>query len=239
MPRRCNLVEARNLTGDQLRAYTWAAHFVSVMSCYTPGVMGSGANSYVMSEPAAADKIVAGSRLLDGIAKCEPQLVNHPMQKDRQHWIASGREHAVRPTRASFGIPSAENADVKPTTCGLYTSTAMSAGYSMWRALIGLDTSGVLYRRPWLTWIMEVDTDDIRVAEILSAAKWVEFVAMYGLVRDDRVYPDWAKVAEDFDAVHITCRGCCGTGISFSDPPGRHTGGVLGCRDDVLVGMAF
>jgi len=50
---------------------------------------------------------------------------------------------------------------------------------------------------------MRVD-DDIRVAEIVSATEWVEFVETYPRVDGDLLYPDWEKSANEFDAVHFT-----------------------------------
>jgi hypothetical protein len=215
VPCRCSLIEVRKLSGDQLRGYTWAAHFVNVMSCYTPGVMGPGATSYVIGESAAADEIVAGSRLLASIRESEPGLVDRPLQKDRQHWIVTGTNQPVRPSKVRFVVPSIEQPDVKPTNCGLYTSTAMSAGYSMWRAYIGLDTAN-LYPLRWYTWKMEVAATDIQVAEITCASDWVGLVAAYGRLRGDSLYPDWAGIARVFHAVHVTLPAIAATqGFSF------------------------
>lgn len=202
-PCRCSLTEARTLSGNPLRAYTWAAHFVNVMSSYTPGVMGPGATSYVVSDPAVVDEIVAGSRLLASIRELEPGLVDRPLQEDRQHWIATGTDHPIRPSKVQFVMPSTERPDVKPMSCGFYTSTAMSAGYSMWRAYIGLDSSS-LYPPRWYTWKMGIATTDIQIAEITCASDWVGLVATYGLIRGDSIYPDWAGIARVCHAVHFT-----------------------------------
>ena len=61
----------------------------------------------------------------------------------------------------------------------------------------------MMWPQPWYTWELDVE-GDIKVAEIVSATKWVEFVCSYQRVSHGLVYPDWRKVALDFDAIHVT-----------------------------------
>lgn len=169
--------------------------------------VGNGA----MIDPAAADAIAATSCLLADIAEYEPSLTTGPLRSDRQLWTRTGRHvlpsedtpappHEGRFIEPSFALD--QKADVKPLGMGLYTSTATSAGCSLWRALLGPHGS-MLYPLPWYTWELEVDID-IQVAEIVSAAEWVEFVCAHARVSDGMVYPDWVNIAREFDAVHVT-----------------------------------
>ena len=74
----------------------------------------------------------------------------------------------------------------------------------MWREYLEPFRGSTLYPLPWNTWEMTVDADNIRVAEIVSASKWVEFVETYATISDGLVYPDWVEIAREFDAVHVT-----------------------------------
>ncbi len=81
----------------------------------------------------------------------------------------------------------------------------------MWREYLEEYQVSTLYPLPWHVWEMKVAGDDLNVAEIVSASTWVEFVEAHALVvethplaGDDLVYPDWEKIAREFDAVHIT-----------------------------------
>jgi hypothetical protein len=120
----------------------------------------------------------------------------------------------------------------------------------MWRALLGLYCSSA-HALPRYTWELEVDAD-IKVAEIVSVSKWVDFVCAYPRYSEDGgpssrsariasaypdsvgtarkhsdwgsvpwVYPDWASVAREFDAVHITLPAIAGSqGFHFETPKG-------------------
>lgn len=117
--------------------------------------------------------------------------------------MASGESQA--PREEAFIAPSSardHKPDVKPFDLGLYTSTATFAGYSMWRVLVGPDDS-MLYPRPWYTWELELDRD-VKVAEILSATEWVEFVCARARISGGLVYPDWARIAREVDGIHVT-----------------------------------
>jgi len=44
----------------------------------------------------------------------------------------------------------------------------------------------------------------VAVAEIASATVWAEFVCAHPRAQHGLVYPNWCKIAREFDAVHIT-----------------------------------
>jgi len=168
------------------------------------------AGSGAVIDPVMADAMTVKSRLLSDIAICEPSLHMGPMQSHRQHWtrtarnaLPSGEVQMLR--EGAFITPSVvsdQRLGVKPSGLGLYTSTATSAGCSMWRALMGPDNS-MMWPQPWYTWKVDVERD-VRVAEIISATRWVELVCNYPRLSHGLVYPDWARVARDFDAIHVT-----------------------------------
>jgi hypothetical protein len=73
---------------------------------------------------------------------------------------------------------------------------------------------------PRYTWMLEIDMD-IKVAEIVSATEWVEFVSTHPETSDGFVYPDWVRIALDFDAVHMTLPVVVAAqGFHFSTPQG-------------------
>jgi hypothetical protein len=189
------------------------AEFAWVMSGHTETFMRFEAGSGAMINPAVADDIVGTSRLLQEIAEREPSLVTGTLRADRQHWTAirhdgeraDASRSAPRPSR--FILPSVaptRRPTVKPVDMGLYTSTATSGGTSMWREYLEPFRESTLYPLPWYVWQLEVMGAGVTVAEIVSARMWVEFVEEYSRARDGLVYPDWGRIADDFDAVHLT-----------------------------------
>jgi hypothetical protein len=109
---------------------------------------------------------------------------------------------------------------VKHVGVGLWTSTAAVAERSMWRAYLQRWRKSVVCPTPWHTWALLID-EDVKVVEITSAAKWVEFVCAYPQQMDGYLCPDWVKVAQEFDAVHMTLSAIAAAqGFNFSTPHG-------------------
>jgi hypothetical protein len=189
------------------------------MESFNDSLMRIEGGRHASIDPALADEIAAVSHLLAKIDARESSLISGPLRVDRQHWVAIAERDAlpdavlVPPSAAYFSV-IAEAADpiaaVQPKTMGLYTSTAISGGMSMWREYLESYRDSTLYRDsmlfplPWDTWEMQVDREDLRIAEIVSASRWVEFVEAHVFVSDGLVYPDWEKIAREFDAIHIT-----------------------------------
>jgi hypothetical protein len=194
-------------------------HFVHVLEGYTDTFMEYECDEAII-DPEIADDLVAECRLLRAIEVHEPSLVRGPLLRHRQDWtcmgggrrpsVSEGRPH--RPSEAGFVAPStslATHAVTKPTGIGLYTSTATSAGSSMWRELLSGYLSSAaagsqLFPLPWVTWRLEQSPGAINVAEIVNARAWVSFVESYPSVAGGLVWPDWVRAAKDFDAIHIT-----------------------------------
>jgi hypothetical protein len=181
------------------------AHFVAVMSRWTDAVMEVEAGPGAAVEPAAADMLARGSRLLANIERSEPRLVTGPMDVTMQQWTPIGRSAYTGepPSERSFVAPHSDRrAAVKPSDEGLYTSTAVVGGVSMWRAFLG--PGGSAGRPlPRYTWDLTVSLPVV-VAEITSATCWAEFVCAHPRRIGGVIYPDWFTVSQRFDAVHIT-----------------------------------
>lgn len=102
-------------------------HVVSVLSARTGDPVEAGTGPAAALDPATADEIVAGCRVLADLGRDRPDLVAGPLP-DRQQWIGTARHR--RPEQAAFlppgTAPSRED--------GLWTSTAGPDGRSSWRA---------------------------------------------------------------------------------------------------------
>jgi len=193
-----------------MTSWLLVTHFANVMSRYTDAFMDAETGMGSMIDPLVADEMATHSGLLQRIGECEPDLMRFLRRPDRQHWTRTAR-HILRPgetpspNESSFVTAcqaSGYNPSVKPLDRGFYTSTATAAGCSMWRAMLG-PSGSMLYPQPWFTWEMVID-EGVRIAEITSATKWVDFVCSYALSCNGMVYPEWVKIAQEFDAVHIT-----------------------------------
>jgi hypothetical protein len=202
-------------------------HFAGVMGDCTDTFMRVEAGRDALIAPAVADKMIKTSRLLTDIAVYDPSLIYGPLRVDRQHWTAIAAVDGLvsaQPCASRFIVPSVtidEGTTVKPQGIGLYTSTGTSEGNSMWRIYLESFMSSGLYPLPWYTWELEVDADNIRVAEIVSATKWVEFVETYARNNEGVIYPDWVKIAREFDAVHVTLPTIAAAqGFYFDTPQG-------------------
>ena len=219
--------EEQKTWDDKRRVCAWITHFTYVMSRQTDAFMDYEAGSGAMIDPAAADEITAGIRLLGDIAEYEPCLNVGQGQAHRQHWTRTARDslpsgETQAPREDAFITPSFASDHkpaVKPFDLGLYTSTVTSVGCSMWRVLLGPDSS-MMWPQPWHTWELTVERD-VKVAEVVSATKWVEFVCAYARISYGHVYPDWMRIAREFDAIHITLPAIVAAqGFHFSTPRG-------------------
>ena len=181
------------------------AHFVAVMSSWTDAMVEAEAGPRAAIEPASADALARGSRLLADIERSEPRLVTGPMDDTMQQWTPIGRSAYTGepPSENSFDAPHAhQQAAGKPKDVGLYTSTACVGGVSMWRAFLGPGGSAVR-PLPRYTWNLTY-SEPVTVAEITSATRWAAFVCAHPRSVGSVIYPDWVAVSRNFDAVHIT-----------------------------------
>lgn len=130
-------------------------------------------------------------------------------------------EYRDAPDERQFTFPDPSSAPVvQPLGFGLWTSTANVAETSMWRAYLEPWRHMGGYPEPWHTWQLVVQKD-VRVAEITSAKGWVELVSTYPRSGGEHIFPDWVKIAEKWDAVHVTAAAIVATqGFSFETGAG-------------------
>jgi hypothetical protein len=94
-------------------------HFILVMSSFTDARMEQDCDYPAVLSPDFADRVTLGSELLRGIAADERHLVWGPLQREMQHWTATGRHGATPPAVDQLRE--------------FYTATGTRAGPSMWR----------------------------------------------------------------------------------------------------------
>jgi hypothetical protein len=201
----------------------WVVRFVWLMAAWTNTRMTVDSERPVVLEPRAADEITAECRLLNEIARTDPDVVRGPLDQRRQQWIGTAKRSVgeVPPelTPQSFvsaDAPGSVRPSTKPADLGIYSSTATSDGRSMWRAFLEIGREASLHPRPWAVWNIRPCDDRAKVCEIDSAEAWCELVQAYPSLADDRLYPDWRAIATDFDGVHMTLAAIVATqGFTF------------------------
>lgn len=181
--------------------------FILVMTSYTNTTMVAETGGQPVLAPADADELAGTCRLLTDIAQGEAGLVFGPLDRTHQQWIATGRNAAPPTPTATRFIESTDNGPptTKPMDSGLYTSTVLGDGRSMWRRYLDSVRGSSLHPLPWYTWNLPA-RDDAAVLEITSAREWADFVAAYGRRHEEMIYPYWPTVARDFDGIHLTLR---------------------------------
>jgi hypothetical protein len=157
-----------------------------------------------------------------------------PLRRATQTWLVYPGEQGAAPLH-DFVVdfrPYRSDA-IKPAT-GLWTSTSVSDLPSLW-LFHGWDG---LVDLPLAVWHLRVDPS-ARVYEVAGPADWVTLCERHpadtttvyadkwqhdwGLPADTVITPDWQKVAEDWDGVHLSMAGLL-TASSLRLPvPGGHT----------------
>lgn len=206
------------VTHDERRLGVLLEQFIRVMRRWTDVRMEMEGVSNATIAPGRADNVVCCSRLLAEIECLAPTLIYGPVDIDLQQWTTTGMlpSNGSAPSKQRFVTPDVGSSMIQPVSFGLWTSTACVAKISMWRAYLEPARHRGGYPEPWYTWLLRFDPG-AKVAEIVSATKWVEFVGSYPWVSDHYVYPDWAKIAQEFDAVHMTLPAIAATqGFHFT-----------------------
>jgi hypothetical protein len=172
--------------------------------------------------------MVAECALLDRIHHLAPDIVTGPLSTGAQFWTGTGKPSHVPPGERHLNrhhfipVSTATNIEVstKPFGVGLFTSTGITGGASMWRTYLDLHDGSTLFPRPWWTWSVTPEPD-ITVYEIDSATRWVELVSKWPKQHAGLLYPDWTAIAARYDAVHITTRAIAAAqGLCFRTPSG-------------------
>jgi hypothetical protein len=193
------------------------SHFIDVMQL----VVDDGSAPARIS-PAQADALVRGCRLLMRSAEVMPQITHGPLDPRYQYWVATGKPaflpESIRTLdRSRFTAISdtARSPRAKPSGAGLYTATGSARDHGMWRRYLEMNRGSSLHPLPWHTWQVH-PCDDISVYELDSAAAWVGLVENHPIAHKGLVYPDWAAIAHEYDAVHVTLRAIAATqGMAF------------------------
>jgi len=136
-----------------------------------------------------------------------------------QHWLTVGRNNSEPPVLDRKLFVPAESTEHraagKPFNMGLFTSTPAAFGRSMWELYLDPYVGSSLFPLPWNVWRIKV-ADDVRVFSVDSALSLVSLLDAFPLRHDGYIYPDWCRIAESYDALHMTFPGVVTTqGISL------------------------
>jgi hypothetical protein len=203
-------------------------HFVDVMSTitHTQLMIDPDVNTTAppVLAPEAVDELVETSRLLGMLSESDPDIVSGPTRLERQVWIAASVPLGSHPTRAEIPMRelfvTANASDPRPSTkpfgLGMFTSTLASNGETMWRVYLESYSGPSMFPRPWNVWELRFEPLRRSIFEIASATDWVRLLGEYGVVYEGRVYPDWLRISQDYDGVHLTARAVVAVqGFSF------------------------
>ncbi|RZS44808.1 hypothetical protein EV193_101687 [Herbihabitans rhizosphaerae] len=174
---------------------------------------------------ADADITIGKSRLVNRLCESVPEIAVEDLLLGSQYWIAKGGISGLPPTDPVLhGEKLVEPAEMVPATkpfgVGLFTSTGVLGTQGMWRIYLDLNRDSTLHPRPWHVWSV-VPRPGVVVREITSATEWVELVESYPVSTGELTYPDWSRIAEDVDAVHMTARAVAATqGLYFESRRG-------------------
>ena len=189
--------------------------FVETMS--EVSFRGTPVDSVDIVDPDWADVVVAGSHVISQLFELAAWLWAAPMADAcEQRWIATGNPPWAE--QAST-VPSRENlltADsivdlqtaVAARQVGLYTSSATEAYTGMWSQFIELNSTDVLWTRPWTTWRLE-PSPEARILQVSTAKDWAALVQRHHIRRKGHLYADWRAVAETHDALHFSPSAVC------------------------------
>lgn len=198
-------------------------HFIRTMKGVTPPGNPVERNLLPASVPEVADDMVGRCHLLRRLIIKVPEVAIGPVNRAAQYWIATGRRsylprRAATLDRSHFVAASraTHSGTAKPVALGLYTSTGFLDTWGMWWAFLELNRGSTLFPFPWHVWSLKV-REEAKILDISSAADWVTFVLTYPVPRQSLIYPDWTRVAERWDGIHVTIRAIAAIqGIRFS-----------------------
>lgn len=174
-----------------------------------------------------ADSIVAGSALVGRLRSRWPEIVHGPVALERQYWISVERplerprrhpELAARHFEAGSAAP-ASAPSTKPFGVGLFTSTGSASTFGMWWLFLQDYRGSTLFREPWTPWHVQL-ADPSAVLEVRSASDWAALVTSFPLEHAGMAFPDWVRIAERWDGVHMTVPAIAatqGVGLELDD----------------------
>lgn len=194
------------------------AHFIRTLDSITPVRPGAEPGNLLLAIAESADRTMANCRLLRRLEQRMREVVDGPLLRSRQYWVATTRplhlsSRKFRPQPTHFIAPDEYVGEptAKPFAVGMYTATGTHDMVSgMWRAYLELHRTSTLFPRPWQVWRMPVK-DGAEIMEIGSAVEWVRFVCSNPLQRGRYLYPDWNRIAATIDGVHMSLRAVAAT----------------------------
>ncbi|MBE7195976.1 MAG: hypothetical protein INR66_26290 [Gordonia polyisoprenivorans] len=158
-----------------------------------------------------------------------------PLDRDQQIWVNAAHRDS---DGSEADAPSPDRVDrwqddpandpsglVKGFRGGLHTSTGSGDWRGLWREGYLREMTDTSRPRPWSVWRLRM-SKLANVKEISNAKSWVELVDECARTERGFLVPDWTKVAEKYDAVHLTLRGVVATqGLIFETDSGLMPGG--------------
>ncbi|MGH6657000.1 MAG: hypothetical protein ACRDVE_17575 [Actinocrinis sp.] len=168
-------------------------------------------------DPAFSDRIVARCAALRRLDRAAPWLARGPSAPGtEQEWVATGRPNwlpprVVTPGRDAFHEVAAAVGDavpLGPVRGGLFTCTTVAAGPGMWRAYLRAQGENVLWPKPWHLWRMR-PAPDATIHHVSSAQAWTALVYEHHYRAGGLLHPDWSKIANIADAVHVAPAAVC------------------------------
>lgn len=110
----------------------------------------------------------------------------------------------------------------------------------MWRTYLDLFYGSGLYPLPWYTWELRGPCEKASVLEITTAQEWAVFVEAYAMSARGMIYPDWRKVAAEFDGVHLTLRAIVAMqGFNFPTARGTTAAGYFDVESTLWLHWHF
>jgi hypothetical protein len=204
------------------------AYFISVIDNIAGSDYANADAELSLVSATQADDILCNCEILDRLTNHAPELVNGPLRLDSQFWIATGRPEYLprkeallrRDNFVDIRMSEKQIASAKPFNLGLFTCTGVFDTFGMWRIYLDMSNMESIYRYPWGTWKVTV-SDGVAIREVGTAQDWVNLIQSYPVTSDSFLYPDWRKIAEEYDAVHLTLRAIAAIeGLPFGTPCG-------------------
>ncbi|MBS2965592.1 hypothetical protein KGA66_21255 [Actinocrinis puniceicyclus] len=168
-------------------------------------------------DPAFSDHIVAQCAALRRLDCAAPWLAPGPSATGtEQEWVATGRPswlppRVATPRRDTFQevvTAAGDTAPLGPVRGGMFTCTTTAAQPGMWHAYLRAQGENVLWPRPWHLWRMK-PAPDATIYHVSSAQAWTALVREYHHRICDLLHPDWSKIANIADAVHVAPAAVC------------------------------
>lgn len=168
-----------------------------------------GIHSLPVGDVLMHDDLLAKNSCLERLGTECPSACHGPLNTATQYWIATGKPESLGTVRRlllevhfrqdTYMIgPS-----TKPFGFGLYSSTGCVNPFGSWFEYLQIFQGSTLFPLPWTIWELMPDASS-SILEITSASDWVRMVTTFPRVKGALIYPDWHRLSQKFDGVHLT-----------------------------------